>query len=61
MSDYYKLLPCPFFGGEAAVMLEQDASGNTSYCCFCLECDAETYGDKSDFWKLRTAYIVCFC
>ena len=48
MSDYYKLLPCPFCGGEATVMLEQGSSGNKAYCCFCLDCDAETYGDTDD-------------
>lgn len=48
MSDYYKLLPCPFCGGKATVMLEQDSSSNKAYCCFCLDCDAETYGDTDD-------------
>lgn len=48
MSDYYKLLPCPFCGGEATVMFDPSVSEYNPYCCFCLDCEAAFYGGTDD-------------
>lgn len=48
MSDYYKLLPCPFCGGEATIMFDPSVSEYNPYCCFCLDCEAAFYGGTDD-------------